>query len=116
MVPAPPRGTRQSRPVADRIRTRATVLHADADSFFAAVEQRDKPSLRGKPVLVGGTGPRGVVSTASYEARRAGAPSAMSRSPPRRLAPAAAVLPPRFEAYAAYSRLIMTTLGTLSEL
>ncbi|WP_421741741.1 DNA polymerase IV [Cellulomonas sp.] len=101
---------------ASRLRTRATVLHADADSFFAAVEQRDKPSLRGRPVLVGGTGPRGVVSTASYEARRAGARSAMSMSRARRLSPAAAVLFPRFEAYSAYSRIIMATLGSLSEL
>ncbi len=101
---------------ASRVRARATVLHADADSFFAAVEQRDKPSLRGKPVLVGGTGPRGVVSTASYEARQAGARSAMPMSRARRLAPAAAVLHPRFEAYAAYSRRIMAQLATLSEL
>jgi len=101
---------------ASRVRARATVLHADADSFFAAVEQRDKPSLRDKPVLVGGTGPRGVVSTASYEARRAGARSAMSMSRARRLVPAAAVLSPRFEAYSAYSRQIMKELGSLSEL
>jgi len=105
-------------PLADasRLRARATVLHADADSFFAAVEQRDKPSLRGKPVLVGGTGPRGVVSTASYEARQTGARSAMPMSRARRLAPAAAVLFPRFEAYGAYSRAIMEALGTLSPL
>src|SRR3954454_7977887 len=103
---ASPGGTGQSRGVVDRIRTRPTVLHADADSFFAAVEQRDKPSLRGKPVLVGGAGPRGVVSTASYEARQAGARSAVPRRRARRLAPAAAVLFPRFEAYSAYSRAI----------
>jgi DNA polymerase-4 len=102
--------------VVDRLRTRATVLHADADSFFAAVEQRDKPSLRGRPVLVGGTGPRGVVSTASYEARQSGARSAMPMSRARRLSPAAAVLFPRFEAYSAYSRAIMAELGSLSSL
>ena len=101
---------------ASRLRSRATVLHADADSFFAAVEQRDKPSLRGKPVLVGGTGPRGVVSTASYEARRAGAHSAMAMGRARRLVPTAAVLFPRFEAYGAYSRMIMAELATLSDL
>ncbi|MBO0919408.1 DNA polymerase IV [Cellulomonas sp. zg-ZUI222] len=97
-----------------RMRDAATVLHLDADAFFAAVEQRDKPSLRGKPVLVGGIGGRGVVSTASYEARRHGARSAMPMSRARRLSPGAAVLTPRFAAYAAYSQVIMGVLRDLT--
>ncbi|MCC2333973.1 DNA polymerase IV [Cellulomonas wangsupingiae] len=97
-----------------RVRDSATVLHLDADAFFAAVEQRDKPSLRGKPVLVGGVGGRGVVSTASYEARRHGARSAMPMSRARRLSPGAAVLAPRFAAYAAYSQVIMGVLRELT--
>lgn len=96
------------------MRDAATVLHLDADAFFAAVEQRDKPSLRGRPVLVGGVGGRGVVSTASYEARRSGARSAMPMSRARRLSPAAAVLVPRFAAYAAYSQVIMGVLRELT--
>lgn len=97
-----------------RVRDAATVMHLDADAFFAAVEQRDKPSLRGRPVLVGGVGGRGVVSTASYEARRDGARSAMPMARARRLSPAAAVLTPRFAAYSAYSAVIMATLRELT--
>jgi len=94
----------------------AQILHLDMDAFFAAVEQRDKPSLRGKPVIVGGTGGRGVVSTASYEARVFGVHSAMAMSIARRLAPHAAVLGGRFGAYRQSSRIVMALLGELSPL
>jgi DNA polymerase IV len=76
------------------------ILHADADAFFASVEQRDDPSLRGRPVIVGG----GVVMAASYEARARGVRGAMGGERARRLCPEAIVVPPRFEAYMAASR------------
>ena len=86
------------------------------DAFYAAVEQLDRPELRGKALLIGGTGPRGVVSTASYEARPFGVGSAMPMALARRRCPHAIVLPPRFERYHAVSRMVMTTLGTFSPL
>ncbi len=92
------------------------ILHLDLDAFFAAVEQRDKPSLRGKPVVVGGAGPRGVVATASYEARRFGVRSAMSGSEARRRAPNAAFLGGRFAAYRESSRIVMALLREVSPL
>ena len=92
------------------------ILHADMDAFFAAVEQLDHPELRGKALLVGGTGPRGVVSTASYEARPFGVGSAMPMALARRRCPHAIVLPPRFERYRAVSRVVMRTLGAFSPL
>lgn len=93
---------------------RDLVGHVDVDAFFAAVEQRDKPSLRGRPVLVGGVGPRGVVATASYEARRYGIGSAMPMAAARRLCPAAAVLAGRFAAYRLSSDAVMEVLRTHS--
>ncbi|AKU17037.1 DNA polymerase IV [Luteipulveratus mongoliensis] len=97
------------------MRAQASILHLDLDAFFAAVEQRDKPSLRGKPVIVGGIGTRGVVSTASYEARAYGARSAMPTSEARRRCPpGTAYLSPRFEAYRASSHVVMDLLHALS--
>jgi DNA polymerase IV len=78
----------------------ATILHADADSFFASVEQRDDPRLRGMPVIVGG----GVVLAASYEAKAYGVRTAMGGSKARKLCPHAIVVPPRMSAYTEASR------------
>ncbi|GAA0637786.1 DNA polymerase IV [Sporichthya brevicatena] len=96
------------------VRSEPSVLHLDLDAFFAAVEQRDKPSLRGKPVVVGGIGPRGVVATASYEARAFGIGSAMPATQARALCPNAAFLGGRFEAYRAVSEIVMGLLRELS--
>ena len=99
------------------MRSEASVLHLDLDAFFAAVEQRDKPSLRGRPVIVGGTGGRGVVATASYEARAYGARSAMSGAEARRRCPpGTAFLGGRFAAYSITSRVVMDQLRELSPL
>ncbi|MGZ6706299.1 MAG: Y-family DNA polymerase [Solirubrobacteraceae bacterium] len=80
----------------------AVILHADVDAFFAAVEQRDRPELRGQPVLVGG----GVVMAASYEARARGVRSGMGGRKALRLCPGAVVVPPRFAAYVEASRCV----------
>lgn len=98
------------------MRSTASILHLDLDAFFAAVEQRDKPSLRGKPVIVGGTGGRGVVATASYEARRFGVGSAMSGREARARCPHAAFLSGRFHAYRETSTRVMQVLRELSPL
>ena len=82
------------------MRGEATVLHADLDAFYASVEQRDTPALRGRPVIVGG----GVVLAASYEAKARGVRTAMSGRQARELCPEAVVVPPRMEAYSAASR------------
>jgi len=80
--------------------TEGTILHADLDSFFASVAQRDDPTLRGKPVIVGG----GVVLAASYEAKARGVRGAMGGRQAMRLCPDAVVVQPRFESYIAASR------------
>ena len=98
------------------MRADASVLHLDLDAFFAAVEQRDKPSLRGKPVVVGGVGGRGVVATASYEARRYGVRSAMSTREARARCPHAAFLSGRFHAYREASEQVMEQLRAVSPL
>ncbi|MGH3384792.1 MAG: DNA polymerase IV [Nocardioidaceae bacterium] len=98
------------------MRADASILHLDLDAFFASVEQRDKPSLRGKPVVVGGLGNRGVVSTASYEARAYGVHSAMSSAEARSRCPHAAFLGGRFHAYRATSRAVMKVLHEVSPL
>ena len=98
------------------MRATPTVLHLDLDAFYASVEQRDKPSLRGKPVVVGGIGGRGVVATASYEARRFGVRSAMSTIEARSRCPHAAFLSPRFDVYKASSEIVMRRLREISPL
>jgi DNA polymerase IV len=77
------------------VRSEASILHADLDSFYASVEQRDDPTLRGRPVIVGG----GVVLAASYEAKAYGVRTAMGGAQARRLCPHAVVVPPRMTAY-----------------
>ncbi|MFI8390825.1 DNA polymerase IV [Streptomyces sp. NPDC085540] len=98
------------------MRAAPTILHLDMDAFYASVEQASKPSLRGKPVIVGGLGPRGVVATASYEARRFGVHSAMPMGQARRLCPNGAYLIPRFNLYRQVSDVVMAMLRELSPL
>ncbi|WP_425059307.1 DNA polymerase IV [Sporomusa carbonis] len=92
------------------------IIHIDMDAFFAAVEQRDNPELRGRPVIIGGTGARGVVSTASYEARKFGVHSAMPSIEARRRCPQGIFLPPNHEKYSKVSQQILNIFTGFSPL
>src|SRR6195952_5960268 len=99
------------RPIASTTVESRWVLHLDMDAFFASVEQLTRPTLRGRPVLVGGLGGRGVVAGASYEARPFGARSAMPMHQARRMVGAAAVvLPPRGVVYGVASGKVLDTV------
>jgi DNA polymerase-4 len=93
-----------------------SILHLDLDAFYASVEQRERPELRGRPVVVGGLGARGVVAAASYEARAKGVHSAMPTARARRLCPHAEFLTPRIDFYADVSREVMTILRSATPL
>ncbi|SRR5216683_3460585 len=98
-------------------RKQCIVLHVDLDAYYASIEQRDHPELRGKPVVVGGSPQsRGVVATCSYEARAFGVRSAMPAKTAYRLCPQAIFLPPRFDVYRAVSAQIMTIFKSITSL
>src|SRR5512137_2066298 len=92
------------------------ILHVDMDAFYASVEQRDHPQLRGKPVIVGGSGNRGVVAAASYEVRRFGVHSAMPTREALRRCPDAICVEPRIAHYAAVSRQIFAVFHEFTPL
>ena len=92
-----------------------SILHVDMDAFFASVEQRDDPSLLGKPVLVGGATRRGVVAAASYEAREFGCRSAMPMAEALRRCPHAVVVPPRGERYGEVSAAVFEVFSQVED-
>ena len=94
----------------------AKIIHIDMDAFYASVEQRDNPALRGRPVAVGGSAARGVVAAASYEARTFGVRSAMPSTRAARLCPDLVFVPPRFDVYRAVSRQIRAIMADYTAL
>ncbi|MFB0956743.1 MAG: DNA polymerase IV, partial [Alistipes putredinis] len=92
------------------------IIHIDMDAFYASVEQRDRPEYRGRPIAVGYDGPRGVVATASYEARPYGVHSALSSVLAKRLCPELIFVPARFDVYKAVSRQIRAIFGDYTDL
>ena len=103
-------GSDSSRPAVRKI------IHIDMDAFYASVEQRDDPALRGRPVAVGWSGPRGVVMAASYEARRFGVRSAMPSATARRRCPELVFVKARFDAYKAASDQIRAIFASWTDL
>jgi DNA polymerase-4 len=103
-------------PVPDADLDALAVLHADLDSFYASVEVRKDPSLAGRPLLVGGVGPRGVVTSASYEARAFGCRNAMPMAQARAMCPQAVAVPPDFAAYRRYSSRVMRVFRDVTPL
>lgn len=94
----------------------ATILHVDMDAFFASVELLDRPDARGKPAIVGHPGPRSVVTSATYEARKFGVRSAMPVSQALRLCPQAIILPPHMHKYKEYSEKVMAIFSEVTPL
>ena len=92
------------------------ILHIDMDAFYASVEQRDDPSLRGKPIAVGGGEKRGVLTTCSYEARKFGVRSAMPGFKAKALCPDIIFVKPRFEAYSEVSKQIREIFSRYTDL
>jgi DNA polymerase-4 len=112
----PPAGGRLQRDVPLGDDTGCHILHVDMDAFYASVELRDRPELAGKPVIVGGMSGRGVVLSATYEARAFGVRSAMPMTRARRLCPQAVVIPPRHGIYSAVSKEVMAIFRTVTPL